>query len=93
MAVDEAAGLLITGSTGPFGTSTLKAFSTHSGECLATFAQLAADCRGDTSALVLSLDGSVLYSGASDGTVAAWKIQWMNDTTLTTSKGLRKGFI
>lgn len=49
-------------------------FSMDAGKCLATLAHLGFQGKGDVSVLVFSADGQHLYSGASDGTVVAWKI-------------------
>ena len=61
------------------------------GKCLATFAHLGFNDKGDTSALVFSPDGQRLYSGASDGTVAAWKLSVSAEPAGQT--GLRHGFL
>lgn len=83
---------LVTGSTGPFGGSTLKLFEPSTGECLATFAQLGYDQRGGVTAVVVGHSGDVVYSAASDGTVAAWKLEWK--LAEREKKGtLRKGFL
>ncbi len=58
---------------------------------MATFAQLAPGENGNVSALLYSLDGSVLYSGASDGTVAAWKLTMSQQ--LGSERALRRGFL
>ena len=60
------------------------------GKCLATFVQLGYQEKGDVSALVFSADGQRLYSGASDGTVAAWSISTRIDTP---PGGMRQGFL
>lgn len=59
------------------------------GECLATFAHLGFEQKGDVSALCFSSDGGRLYSGASDGTVVAWSLVWC----AVQSQGLKKGFL
>ena len=61
------------------------------GTCLATFAQLSAGEHGDVGALMFSPDGLVLYSGASDGTVAAWKLTVSEQ--LGSERALRRGFL
>ena len=60
------------------------------GKCLVTFAQLGYREKGDVSALVISSDGQRLYSGASDGSVAAWRLSSPHDTM---PGGLRQGFL
>ena len=85
-----AATLLASGSTGPFGASTLKLFDATAGECLVTFAQLKHDQRGGITALAFSEDGNVLYTAASDGTVAAWALD-MN-AKKEPAATLRRGF-
>ena len=96
MAISPDGTTLVTGSTGPFGGSTIKAFLTgptagkDAGTCLATFSQLP-DQKGDVSALLFSSDGGVLYSGASDGSSAAWRLRW--GTPAHKDSGLRRGFL
>jgi len=84
--------LLVSASTGPFGASTLKAFDPGEGGCLATFAHLGYDQKGDTSALAFSADGATLFSGASDGSVAAWALRWAEQGSVAAA-GLRRGFL
>ena len=85
--------VLVTGSTGPFGASTLKAFDPSTGSCLATFAHLGYDQRGGLTALAFSPGGEILYSGASDGSVAAWALEWNESKTQDTGQPtLRRGF-
>ena len=84
--------VLITGSTGPFGGSTLKAFDPSTGECLATFAQLGYEQRGGVSAVAIAPSGDIVYSSASDGTVAAWSLEWQNNSEIESKTKLRKGF-
>jgi len=67
--------VLVSGSTGPFGCSTLKAFDVVTGECLATFSLLEIDQKGGVTALTFSDDGTMLYAAASDGSVAAWQVE------------------
>ena len=99
MALSSDGRLLATGSTGPFGGSTIKLFQTHGGQgreagaCLDTFSHLAPEDKGDTTALVFSQDGTVLYSGASDGTLAAWQLTWRAAQPVGKHAGLRKGFL
>jgi len=61
------------------------------GTCLATFAQLGFREHGDISALLFSPDASVLYSGASDGTVAAWKLNLTEQPAA--ARSIRRGFL
>ena len=61
------------------------------GTCLATFAQLGFRDHGDISALLFSPDASVLYSGASDGTVAAWTLSLMEQPAA--ARLIRRGFL
>ena len=67
----------------------------EAGDCLASFVQLKFDQKGGTSALLFSPDGSTLYSGASDGTLAAWKLSWKEAPPAGRpgSGGLRRGFL
>lgn len=90
--------LLVSASTGLFGASTLKAFQAvdgvgvRAGDCLATFAQLRYDEKGDVCALAFALDSRTLYSGASDGSIAAWHLT-RGGTTGAHSQGIKKGFL
>ena len=61
------------------------------GTCLATFAQLGFHEHGDISSLLFSPDASVLYSGASDGTVAAWKLTVVEQRAF--ERQMRRGFL
>jgi hypothetical protein len=61
------------------------------GNCLGTFAQFGFLDHGDISALKLSPDASVLYSGASDGTVAAWSLSVSRRRAH--EYGIKKGFL
>ena len=61
------------------------------GTCLATFVQLGFHQHGDISALLFLPDASVLYSGASDGTVAAWKLSLT--TQPSAERLMRRGFL
>lgn len=63
---------LVTGSTGPFGSNTLKTFNPSTGDCLATFSQIEPGKLGGITAVAFSPGGNILYSGASDGSLAAW---------------------
>lgn len=67
------------------------------GDCLVTFAQLGYHDRGGISSLLFSPDGDTLYSGASDGTVAAWHLRWSEPAAGgakgSTAGGLRLGFL
>ena len=64
----------------------------EAGACLATFAQLGYHDKGAVSALAFSRDGRFLYSGASDGTLAAWRLSWEEAVPAGRGAGLRKGF-
>lgn len=83
--------VLISGSTGPFGASTLKAFCPVTGECLATFAHLGYEVRGGITALSVSRNGKLVFSGASVGSVAAWELTW-EDKVQKKEGSLRRGF-
>lgn len=78
--------------------SVLQVFQTRSwqgreaGSCLATFAQLGYTQKGAVSALAFSRDGRFLYSGASDGTLAAWRLNWVDPAPAGSSAGFRRGF-
>ncbi len=67
------------------------------GDCLATFAQLGYRDKGGISALLFSPDARTLYSGASDGTLAAWHLRWSEPAAAgaggSTAGGLRRGFL
>ncbi|GAB4818826.1 hypothetical protein N2152v2_005872 [Parachlorella kessleri] len=99
MALSRDGELLASGSTGLFGGCTIKVFQTRSrqgreaGTCLATFAQLGFTQKGAVSALAFSHDGRYLYSGASDGTLAKWRLEWVEPVPAGRGAGLRKGFL
>jgi WD40 repeat protein len=99
MALSPDGSLLATGSTGPFGGSTIKLFCAQTqpvadpGACLATLAHLLHDQKGDISALEFSGNGCVLFSGASDGTVAAWSIERGDAPAVVSCTGLCRGFL
>ncbi|KAL4857336.1 putative WD repeat-containing protein [Chlorella vulgaris] len=88
--------LLASGSTGPFGASNIKVFQAGSGgshepgTCLATFAQMGADEKGDTTALLWSPDSCTLHAGTSNGTLTAWSLQWKASQARA---GIRRGFL
>jgi len=63
---------LVTGSAGPFGSNTLKTFNPSTGDCLATFSQIEPGKLGGITAVAFSPGGNMLYSGADDGSLAAW---------------------
>lgn len=64
----------------------------EAGACLVTFAQLGFNEKGAVSALAFSADGSTLYSGASDGSVAAWRLSWAVPPADGKAGGFRRGF-
>lgn len=80
--------LVVSGSNGLFGGSTLKLFDFESGDCLANFAQLRFDHKGSCSAIKLLRGGKLVISAATDGTLAGWKCSLSQKQT----KALRKGF-
>lgn len=82
---------LVTGSTGPFGSSTLKTFHPSTGDCLATFSQLEPGKRGGITAIAFSPGGNILYSGASDGSLAAWALDSLIAPEKD-NKGVKSGF-
>jgi WD40 repeat protein len=104
LAVSDDGKFLASGSTGPFGGATIKIFyiggdddtdghGGENGECLATFAPLRFDQKGAVNALLFSHSDNevlVLYSGCSDGSLAAWKLTWKEDGLQR--QGLKKGF-
>ena len=67
------------------------------GDCLVTFTQLGYHDKGGISSLLFSPDGGTLYSGASDGTLAAWRLRWSepaaDSAKGSTAGGLRRGFL
>lgn len=63
---------LVSGSNGLFGGSTLKIFDIDSGSCLVTFAQLRFDHKGSCTALCIGSNGSMVFTAASDSTLASW---------------------
>ncbi len=67
----------------------------EAGACLVSFAQLRYDQKAGMSALLFSPDGDTLYSGASDGTVAAWQLRWREVAAGSGALGggLRRGFL
>jgi WD40 repeat protein len=87
--------LIASGSTGPFGGSTIKLFDSVTGDCLATIAHLGYQERGAIRDLTFSTDGKILYSAASDGTVAAWSLERFEKVGIEGSSKVqtfRKGF-
>ena len=62
----------------------------EAGTCLASFAQLRREQKGGLSALAFSPDGGTLFSGASDGSVAAWRMLGRQEGE---DGGLRRGFL
>lgn len=99
LALSPDGGLLASGSTGPFGASTIKLFQAgggggrEAGACLASFAQLGYHTRGAVTALLFSPDGATLYSGASDGTLAGWRLAWREPAGAGAGGSLRRGFL
>lgn len=65
--------------------------SHEAGASLASLAQLGYHQRGGVSSLLFSPDGATLYSGASDGTLAAWRLRWRDAPG--GGGGLRRGFL
>lgn len=64
------------------------------GACVASFAQLGYHAKGGISALLFSADGATLYSGASDGTLAGWRLSWREAAGgAAAARGLRRGFL
>ena len=98
LALSPDGSLLASGSTGHFGASTLKLFRTsgagghEAGACLASVAQLGYHQKGGLSSLTFAADGATLYSGASDGTVAAWSLAW-RDAPGSSRASFRRGFL
>ncbi|KAK9862339.1 hypothetical protein WJX84_002227 [Apatococcus fuscideae] len=90
LALSPDGAMLASGSTGPFGQATIKIFNTQ-GECLATCAHLDLDARADMTGLAFNADSRVLFSAASDGTVAAWGLEPV--AAPLTKPGLRRGFM
>lgn len=87
--------LIASGSTGPFGGSTIKLFDSMSGDCVATIAHLGYQERGSIRDLSFSLDGKTLFSAASNGTIAAWSLKWIGQEGAENIEvpKLRKGFL
>jgi len=79
--------LVISGSNGLFGGSTLKLFDFESGNCLANFAQLRFDHKGSCSALKMLHGGKLAISAATDGTLAGWKCSLIQKQAKTLKKG------
>ena len=83
----------VTGSRGPFGGTSIKLWSGHGhggfrlGTCLCTFAQLRDEEPGAVSSVALAEGGKVVYTGASDGTVAAWEVKEAADRKRETGRG------
>lgn len=67
----------------------------EAGACLVSFAQLRYDQKAGMGALLFSPDGTTLYSGASDGTLAAWQLRWREVAAGSGAPGggLRRGFL
>lgn len=88
--------LIASGSTGPFGGSTVKLFDSVTGDCVATIAHLGYQERGGIRDLTFSIDGKTLFSAASDGTVAAWSLERVEKVGVeenTKVRSFRKGFL
>ena len=81
---------LVSGSRGPFGATSVKLWAAHAsgsgshgggtdfGTCAATFAHLEESVPGAVTSVALDLGSSgriVVYTGASDGTIAAWRVE------------------
>lgn len=106
LSISDDGKFLASGSTGPFGGATIKIFyiggdddtdvyGGENGECLATFAPLRFDQKGAVNALLFKHSDSdsevvVVYSGCSDGSLAAWKLTWKEGGLQR--QGLKKGF-
>jgi len=72
---------LVSGSKGPFGATSIKLWSAHAhggpqfGTCLCTFSQLDEAQPGSVSRVAFGTEDSTrVYTGATDGTIAAWAI-------------------
>ena len=79
MALHRGRGVLATGSRGIHGATNVKFWEIHPdaerpGTCLATVAQLPLKQGGSLGSLCFARDGKTLFSGASDGSVAAWRL-------------------
>ena len=73
--------LLVSGSNGLFGGSTLKLFDVTSGNCLATFAQLRYDHKGSCSAVgFCDNQGLRVITAATDASLAGWTCTLSHET-------------
>ena len=87
---------LVSGSKGPFGATNIKLWSAyseanpHSGSCVCTFTQLDYSEPGTISSVAFGEDSKIIFTGASDGTIAAWKISETRQKK--TTKTMRSGF-
>ena len=90
--------LLATGSRGPHGASNAKVWdidpASRPGTCLATVAQLPFEQGGAIGSLAFAPGGARLYTGASDGTVAAWDLAEAEAEPAAGQVGaIKKGFL
>lgn len=63
--------------------------NSDAGQCLATFAHLNYTDKGDVTSVAVSADGKMVYTGSSDGSIAAWEMT----TDVIPKAGIRKGFL
>lgn len=87
--------LLVSGSNGLFGGSTLKLFDVTSGNCLATFAQLRYDHKGSCSAVCFSRPPTqqqlAIVTAATDASLAGWTCD-LSHQPASNKPRLAKGF-
>jgi len=86
--------LLVSGSNGLFGGSTLKLFDVTSGNCLATFAQLRYDHKGSCSAVCFSQSPTqqlAIVTAATDASLAGWTCD-LSHQPASNKPRLAKGF-
>ena len=96
MALHQGCGVLATGSRGIHGATNVKFWEVHPdaerpGTCLATVAQLPLKQGGSLGSLCFARDGTTLFSGASDGSVAAWKLGLKEDGGGDAEQGANRG--
>jgi hypothetical protein len=85
--------LFVSGSTGPFGESSIKVFNSESGNCLDTLLHLQPEQRGHITALMFSTGADVLYSAASDGSLVAWSTSAILSHQKKPDTALKSGFL